>query len=183
MSQRAGGRTRLFFSFLFIYLFISFILLVQFNFVLNLTFLKDARTRRLPESTARSSRARSHGLTGPLTVRLCDPYVLARPRTISTDAPKNPSMLAPSQQNDRFAGKVGFSLDLESTRMWAASLEKAKHKTTHLGICDFRSFWLQVPGFPHARPRMYRIEVGVAACTLIEAHSHTLSSFIRRIKL
>ena len=28
--------------------------------------------------------------------------------------------------NDRFAGKVGFSPDLESTRMWAASLEKAK---------------------------------------------------------
>ena len=33
--------------------------------------------------------------------------------------------------NDRFAGKVGFSPDLESTRMWAASLEKAKRKTTH----------------------------------------------------
>jgi hypothetical protein len=31
-------------------------------------------------------------------VRLCNPYVLARPRTTSTDAPRNPSMLAPSQQ-------------------------------------------------------------------------------------
>ena len=31
--------------------------------------------------------------------------------------------------NDRFAGKVGFSPDLESTRMWAASLEKAKQPT------------------------------------------------------
>ena len=58
-----------------------------------------------------------------------------------------------------------------------------KGKTTHLGICDNRSIWLQVLGFPHARPRMYRLEVGVAACILIEAHSHTLSSFqVRRIK-
>jgi hypothetical protein len=32
--------------------------------------------------------------------------------------------------NDRFAGKVGFSPDLESTRMWAASLEKAKQPTS-----------------------------------------------------
>ncbi len=60
--------------------------------------------------------------------------------------------------------------------------ESGKGKTTHLGICDIRSLWLQVLGFPHARPRMYRIDVGVAACILIEAHSHTLSSF-RRIKL
>jgi hypothetical protein len=59
--------------------------------------------------------------------------------------------------------------------------ESGKGKITHLGICDIRSFWLQVLGFPHARPRMYRFEVGVAACILIEAHSHTLSSF-RRIK-
>ena len=104
LSQRARGsrETLFFFSFyLFIYLFISFILLIQFNFVL--TFLKDARTRRLPESTSRSGRARSHGLTGPLSVRLCDPYVLARPRTTSTDAPRNlnPSMLVPSQQKDQ----------------------------------------------------------------------------------
>jgi hypothetical protein len=60
--------------------------------------------------------------------------------------------------------------------------ESGKGKTTHLGICDIRSFLLQVLGFPHARPGMYRFEVGVAACILIEAHSHTLSSF-RRIKL
>ncbi len=60
--------------------------------------------------------------------------------------------------------------------------ESGKGKTTHLGICDIRSFWLQVLGFPHARPRMYRFKVGVAACILIEAHSHTLNSF-RRIKL
>ena len=68
-----GSRETLFFLFI---LFISFILLIEFNFVLILliefnfvlTFLKDARergrrTRRLPESTARSGRARSHGLT------------------------------------------------------------------------------------------------------------------------
>ena len=87
LSQRARGsrETLFFFSFyLFIY-FIYFISSIQFRI---LTFLKDARTRRLPESTARSSRARSHGLT--LSVRLCDPYVLARPRTTSTDAPRSP---------------------------------------------------------------------------------------------
>ncbi len=63
-------------------------------------------------------------------------------------------------------------------RVWKR--QNAKQPT--IGICDIRSFWLQVLGFPHARPRMYRFEVGVAACILIEAHSHTLSSF-RRIKL
>jgi hypothetical protein len=57
--------------------------------------------------------------------------------------------------------------------MWEASVEK--RKTTHLGICDIRSFWVQVLGFPHARPRMYRFEVGVAACILIEAHSESLT--------
>ena len=31
-------------------------------------------------------------------MRLCAPYLLARPRTTSTDAPRSPSMLAPSQQ-------------------------------------------------------------------------------------
>jgi hypothetical protein len=81
----------------------------------------------------------------------------------------------------RFAGKVGFSPDLESTYSNVGS-ESGKGKTTHLGICEIRSFWLQVLGFPHARPRMYRLEVGVAAGILIEAHSHTRSSF-RRIKL
>ena len=119
LSNEPGGRARLFFSFfllfylfhLFIILFISFILLIQFNYyfiyfiyfinsiqfrtyfinsIQVLTFLKDARTRRLPESTSRSGRARSHGLTGPLSVRLCDPYVPARPRTTSTDAPRSP---------------------------------------------------------------------------------------------
>ena len=35
-----------------------------------------------------------------------------------------------ASQFDRYAGKVGFSPDLESTRMWGAG------KTTHLGICD-----------------------------------------------
>ena len=96
-----GGRARLFFLFLFLLFiyFIYFINSIQFRYLR--TSLKDARTRRLPESTARSSRARSHGLT--LSVRLCDPYVLARPRTTSTDAPRNlnPSMLVPSQQKDQ----------------------------------------------------------------------------------
>ncbi len=73
--------------------------------------------------------------------------------------------------------KAGFSPDLESTRMWDASLENAKQPP-----CDIRSIWLQVPSFPRARPRMCRREDWVAALSLIEAHSHTLSSF-RRIKL
>ena len=76
--------------------------------------------------------------------------------------------------------KAGFSPDLESTRMWEASLENAKQPP--FGICDIRSIWLQVPSFPRARPRMCRREDWVAALSLIEAHSHTLSSF-RRIKL
>ena len=76
--------------------------------------------------------------------------------------------------------KAGFSPDLESTRMWEASLENAKQPP--FGICAIRSIWLQVPSFPRARPRMCRREDWVAALNLIEAHSHTLSSF-RRIKL
>ncbi len=82
--------------------------------------------------------------------------------------------------------KAGFPPDLESTRMWDASLENAKQPP--FGICDIRSIWLQVPSFPRARPRvpvhtrMCRREDWVAALSLIEAHSHTLSSF-RRIKL
>jgi hypothetical protein len=85
--------------------FIYFINSIQLNYLL--TFLKDARTRRLPESTARSGRARSHGLTGPLSVRLCDPYM---PRTTSTDAPRNlnPSMLVSShwQQKNQKNQKI-----------------------------------------------------------------------------
>ncbi len=77
--------------------------------------------------------------------------------------------------------KAGFSPDLESTRMWEASLENAKQPP--FGICDIRSIWLQVPSFPRARPACgHRREDRVAALNLIEAHSHTLSSF-RRIKL
>ena len=103
-----GGRARLFFSFLFIYLFILliqfnylFILLIQFNFVTYVP--TDARTRRLPESTTRSGRARD---LPRLTRPRCDCaihayYALARPRTTSTDAPRNPSKLAPSQQKDQ----------------------------------------------------------------------------------
>ena len=72
-------------------------------------------------------------------------------------------------------GKAGFSPDLESTRMWDASLEKAKQPS--FGICGIRSIWLQVPRFPRARPRMYRREVWVAL-NLIEAHSHALCSFL-----
>ncbi len=66
--------------------------------------------------------------------------------------------------------------------------ESGKRKSTEgpglprVGICDIRSTWLQAPSFPRARPRMCRREVLVAALGLIEAHSHTLSSF-RRIRL
>jgi hypothetical protein len=80
--------------------------------------------------------------------------------------------------------KAGFPPDLESTRMWEASLENANQPRAlpRVGICDIRGTWLQVPSFPRARPRMCRREVWVAALDLIEAHSHTLSSF-RRIRL
>jgi hypothetical protein len=78
--------------------------------------------------------------------------------------------------------KAGFSPDLESTRMWQASLENANQPP--FGIWSIRSIWLQVPSFPRARPRRMcrgRREVWVAALNLIEAHwhrdSHTLSSF------
>jgi hypothetical protein len=66
--------------------------------------------------------------------------------------------------------------------MWEASLENAKQPP--FGIChgDIRSIWLQVPSFPRARPRMCRREDRVAALNLIEAHSHTLSSFRRQAK-
>ena len=60
--------------------------------------------------------------------------------------------------------------------------ESGKRKTTALRDLRHRSIWLQVPSFPRARPRMCRREDWVAALSLIEAHSHTLSSF-RRIKL
>ena len=46
--------------------------------------------------------------------------------------------------------KAGFSPDLESTRMWEASLENAKQPP--FGICDIRSIWLQVPSFPPCLP-------------------------------
>jgi hypothetical protein len=68
--------------------------------------------------------------------------------------------------------KAGFPPDLESLE-WEASLEKAKQPP--FGICSIQWIWLQVPGFPCARPRMCRLEVWVAALNLIEAHSHTLS--------
>ncbi len=75
--------------------------------------------------------------------------------------------------------KAGFSPDLESTRMWEASLENAKQPP--FGICGIRSIWLQLSSFPRARPRMCRREDQVAALNLIEAHSHTLSSFRRKL--
>jgi hypothetical protein len=62
----------------FFFHFINSIHLIQFNSISLLTSLKDARTRRL---TARSSRARSHGLTGPLCdgAHLTYSHELARP--------------------------------------------------------------------------------------------------------
>ena len=63
--------------------------------------------------------------------------------------------------------KAGFSPDLESTRMWEASLENAKQPP--FGICDIRSIWLQVPSFPRARPRMCRREDWVADLNLTKA--------------
>ena len=73
-------------DFFLLLLFISFILLIQFNFV-TYTSLKDARTRRLPESTRVHYQVRSG--PGPPTsneaaVRLCNPCVL-RTRTTSHD--------------------------------------------------------------------------------------------------
>ncbi len=75
--------------------------------------------------------------------------------------------------------KQAFPSDLESTRLWEASLEKAKQLLSASAASIFR---LQVLGFPCPRPCMYpvtmcRFEVWVAALNLIEAHSHTPSSF------
>ena len=94
LSQRARGRARLFFSFLFfIHLFIYFINSIQLRFLKTPASARARRTRRLPEFTV--SRARSHGLMfRAAPVRLCAPYVLARTRTTSTDAPRSPNMLA-----------------------------------------------------------------------------------------
>ena len=72
-------------------------------------------------------------------------------------------------------GKRAFPPTWRLSRMWDASLEKAKQPP--FGICSIRSMWLQVPRFPRARRRMCRREIWVAALNLIEAHSHTLSSF------
>ncbi len=73
------------------------------------------------------------------------------------------------EQNDRFAGKVGFSPDLESSRMWAASLEKANNPPRHLR---------------HPKLLVTVAGAGLSSCSPRwgKAHAHTLSSF-RRIKL
>ncbi len=93
-AQRARGRARLFFY--FFYTFILLIELVEFNFVL--TFLKDARERGAHDDCQWQSPLP----TGPVSrsnraaVRLCAPYVLTR-TTSSTETPRSPSMLVPSQ--------------------------------------------------------------------------------------
>ena len=99
LAQRArGSREHSFFSFFFIY-FIKLIKLIEFNFVL--TFLRDARERGAHDTARVHCQVRSGPVSRPnrAPVRLCDPYVLARPRTTSTEAPRSPSlsMLVPSQ--------------------------------------------------------------------------------------
>jgi hypothetical protein len=47
-----------------------------------------------------------------------------------------------------------------------------------LQYAAFEACGCRCPVFPRARPRMCRREVWVAALSLIEAHSHTLSSFL-----
>ena len=71
-----------------------------------------------------------------------------------------------ASRNGCLRSKAGIPPTWESTRMWDASLEKAKQ------LLRPRSIWLQVPSFPRARPRMCRREFWVAALNLIEAHSH-----------
>ena len=69
------------------------------NSISLLTSLKDARTRRLPESTARSGRARDLPRRGRCAI------VQSMRTTTSHDldgrSKKKPSKLAPSQQKDR----------------------------------------------------------------------------------
>jgi hypothetical protein len=124
-----GGRARLFFSFLFIlfYLFISFILLIQFNFV---TYVLKTPAHD-EESTAGSRRARSHGLTGPLSVRLCNtkqpgqhattkaPYLLARTGTISTDAPRPQAC---SRQVSKKVKKIKQTQKNERKSLWTLAV-------------------------------------------------------------
>ncbi len=84
----------------------------------------------------------------------------------------NPDTRDHPEQKKMVVLRGGLFPDLESTQ-WEASLKNAKQPS--FIICSIRSFWLQVPSFPRARPRMCRSEVWVAALNLIEAHSHTLS--------
>ena len=126
---------------------------------------------------------------------LCDGNVVGSSRHVSRREGKTQSPLSRvSVEMVVCKAERAFPPDLESTRMWEASLEKppparaAKQpEPPGLGICQcgiqvrLGSFRLQVPmlrlGFPCARPRMCRLEVWVAALNLIEAHSHTLSGF------
>ena len=94
--------TLFFFYFYLLLLFISFILLIQFNFV---TYVPSRR----PHTT--TARVHCQVKSGPVSrsnrapVRLCAPYLLARARTTSTDAPRSPNMLAPSSVKRTRKGK------------------------------------------------------------------------------
>ena len=75
---------------------------------------------------------------------------------------------------------AGFPPDLESTRMWEASLEKARQPPS--ASAAFEAFGCRCLVFLVLAPcqwRMCRLQVGVwvAALNLIEAHSHILCSF------
>ena len=71
-----------------------------------------------------------------------------------------------------------FPPDFESTRMWISSeSESGNRKTTLLRHLEHSKHLVAGACFSRARPRMCRREVWVAALNLIEAHSHTLSSF------
>jgi hypothetical protein len=74
---------------------------------------------------------------------LCNPYVLARPRTTSTDAPRNPSKLAPSQQKDQKIKQI--------------------QKTEKKSLVDpGRHF--PVPYYPNTRPALFFLIRRVGQC-------------------
>ncbi len=61
--------------------------------------------------------------------------------------------------------KAGFSPDLESTRMWEASLENAKQPP--FGICDIRSILVAGAQFsPCSAPACAAVRIGLLLSTL-----------------
>jgi hypothetical protein len=188
-AQPAGGRARLFFSFFFIYLFISFILLIQFINSIQFNFVtyvpKDARTRRL---TARSSRARSLGLTGPL----CDcaihtySHELARPRrTLQETQACSCQKIKKNQRRNREKRKKSL---LDPGRHFPVPYRKVPEHiaTNHYfdKICAGTTFFQENAGNSERSPRhgqRARWHAAIPAPPIASTAAAMGSSFARRL--